>query len=45
MLQSVTMPKRKYPFGDTAPLQLKTHVGYKEAATQEEKEEVYGETP
>lgn len=36
------MPKRKNPFGDTAPLQLKTHVGFKEAATEEEKEEVYG---
>lgn len=45
MRQSYTMPKRKNPFGDTAPLQLKTHVGYKEAATEEEKEEVYGETP
>jgi len=36
------MPKRKNTFGDTAQLQLKTHVGFKEAATEEEKEEVYG---
>jgi len=37
-----SMPKRKNTFGDTAQLQLKTHVGFKEAATEEEKEEVYG---
>ena len=37
------MPKRKNPFGDTAPIQLKTHVGFKQAATVEEKQEVYGE--
>ena len=37
------MPKRKNPFGDTAPIQLKTHVGFKQAATEKEKQEVYGE--
>lgn len=36
------MPKRKNPFGDTAPIQLKTHVGFKQAATEKEKQEVYG---
>ena len=37
------MPKRKNPFGDTAPIQLKTHIGFKQAATEKEKQEVYGE--
>lgn len=37
------MPKRKNPFGDTAPIQLKTHVGFKQAATEADKQEVYGE--
>lgn len=37
------MPKRKNPFGDAAPIQLKTHVGFKQAATEKEKQEVYGE--
>ena len=40
---SSRMPKRKNPFGDIAPIQLKTHVGFKQAATEEEKQEVYGE--
>ncbi len=38
----VRMPKRKCPFGDTAPLQLKTHVGFKETATEADMREVYG---
>lgn len=36
------MLKRKNPFGDTAPIQLKTHVGFKQAATEADKREVYG---
>lgn len=35
------MSKRKNPFGVTAPVQLKVHVGAKRAATQEDLEEVY----
>ena len=42
-LQRSKMPKRKNPFGDTAPIQLKTHVGFKQAATEKEKQDVYGE--
>ena len=41
-LSHTKMPKRKNPFGDTAPIQLKTHVGFKQAATVEERQEVYG---
>ena len=41
------MPKRPNPFGDCAPLQLKTHVGIKELAAGIRQEElmkpVYGE--
>ena len=37
------MPKRKNPFGDVAPIQLKTHVGFKQVATEEEMQNVYGE--
>ena len=37
------MPKRKCPFGDATPLQLKTHVGFKETATDSDMQEVYGE--
>ena len=36
------MPKRKNPFGESAPIQLKTHVGFRQAATEEEKQNVYG---
>ena len=37
------MPKRKNPFGEITPLQLKTHVGFEQMATQQEREQVYGE--
>ena len=39
----VAMPKRKNPFGEITPLQRKTHVGFEQMATQQEREEVYGE--
>ena len=35
------MSKRKNPFGVLAPVQLKVHVGAKQAATQQDMEEVY----
>lgn len=38
------MPKRKNPFGAITPLQRKMHVGFEQMATQQEREEVYGET-
>ena len=38
------MPKRKNPFGEITPLQLKTHVGFEQMATQQEREQVYGES-
>ncbi len=38
------MPKRKNPFGESAPIQLKTHVGFNQAATIADKQAVYGKT-
>lgn len=38
------MPKRKNPFGDCTPQQLKIHVGFKELATQDELQEIYDRT-
>ncbi len=40
---ALNMPKRKNPFGDSAPIQLKTHVGFNQAATLADKQAVYGE--
>ena len=37
------MPKRRNPYADYVPRQTKQHVGFKERATQEEREAVYGE--
>ena len=36
------MPKRRNPFGEITPLQRKTHVGFQQMATQEDRHEVYG---
>ncbi|XP_064403920.1 apoptosis regulatory protein Siva-like [Halichondria panicea] len=38
------MPKRKNPFGESAPIQLKTHVGFNQAATIADKQAVYERT-
>lgn len=35
------MSKRKNPFGDTAPIQMKIHVTEKHTATEEDMQEVY----
>jgi len=37
------MTKRRNPRADEAPLQLKTHVGFKQTATKEEIEKLQGE--
>ena len=37
------MPKRKNPFGEYTPLQCKTHVGFEQMATEEERQAVFGE--
>lgn len=37
------MPKRKNPFGESTPLQCKTHVGFEQVATAEERQAVFGE--
>ena len=43
--RSYSMPKRKNPYGDGSPLQLKTHVGPRELGGAGEKEmsRIYGE--
>ena len=41
-VHSCGMPKRKNPYGDVTPLQLKRHVGFEERATDEEKRAMYG---
>ena len=38
-----TMPKRKNPFGEYTQLQCKTHVGFEQMATEEERQAVFGE--
>ena len=35
------MSKRKNPFGEVAPIQLKTHVSSKYVASEEDMQEVY----
>ena len=37
------MPKRRNPFGEITPLQRKMHVGFEQMATEQERQEVYGE--
>lgn len=37
------MPKRKNPFGEAVPVQLKTHVTAKHVASKKDMEEVYSE--
>lgn len=39
-----TMPKRKNPFGEITPLQRKTHVGFQEMATEQDKQLVHGKS-
>lgn len=38
------MPKRKNPFGEITPLQRKTHVGFQEMATEQDKQQIYGKS-
>ena len=38
------MPKRKNPFGEITPLQRKTHVGFQEMATEQDKQLVNGKS-
>ena len=38
------MPKRKNPFGEITPLQRKTHVGFQEMATEQDKQLVHGKS-
>ena len=44
MLGAYAMPKRRNPFGEITPLQRKTHVGFEQTATEEERQAVFGES-